>query len=216
MTAQTSRYGIKYPTGGDLVSNIPQHMQQAAQSIESALADVDDRHTTAAYSPVVRPTFYLLNQVRPQPGQIGIVTAEPKETYNHYYIGTKDGTWAILYANTTAPALSKTVQLPIASVEWKMPFSNDKIRITRMGQMVFMNGSVKFNNAGQVNHQRMNETIPQGYRPAYNNATAVTAGNTYITLICNRDGSVTFLGDPRNQYCAIIGTWVTDNDWPTA
>ena len=89
MTSQTSRYGIKYPTGGDLVSDIPSHMQHAAQSIERALANVDDRHTTAAYSPVVRPTFSLLNQVRPQPGQIGIVTGD-----NAIYKGTYiyDGT----------------------------------------------------------------------------------------------------------------------------
>lgn len=216
MTAQTSRYGIKYPTGGDLVSNIPQHMQQAAQSIESALADVDDRHTTAAYSPVISSDSDILWSAAHKPGQIGIVTNESREVWDQVYIVDKNGKWKRIYTEDTAKTLSKIVTLPIATVEWKMPYSTDKIRITRMGQMVFMNGSVKFNNAGQVNHQRVNETIPQGYRPVYNNATAVAVGNTYITLICNSDGSVKFLGDPRNQYCAIIGAWLTTNDWPTA
>lgn len=74
MTAQTSRYHIQYPTGSDLVSNIPQHIQNAANSIEAALADVDDRHTTAAYTTVVRSTLSQLLTVKAQVGQLGYVT----------------------------------------------------------------------------------------------------------------------------------------------
>lgn len=216
MTSQTSRYGIKYPTGGDLVSDIPAHLQQAAQSIESALADVDDRHTTAAYSPVVRTTYYQLNQVRPQPGQLGIVTREPKEQYNHYYIGDAGGTWVILYTNTKAPVLSKTVQLPATSVLWKMPFSTEQIRIMRMGQMVFVNGRVKFNQDQQLNHLSVNEKIPEGYRPAVGTATIACTGNTCVSFSVNTDGTTIALGNPKNTWAFASGAWITTDAWPTA
>lgn len=216
MTSQTSRYGIKYPTGGDLVSDIPQHMQQAAQSIETALADVDDRHTTSAYSPVVSTTKWLLNQAPHQTGQIGIVTAEPDARYNHYYIAGADRTWHRIYTDDKVDELSKTVQLPIASVEWKVPFSTDKIRITRMGQMVFVNGRVKFNADQQLNHLSVSETIPAGYRPAQDDATIVCGGNTCVSLSFKKNGSGVILGNPKNTWALATGAWITVDAWPKA
>lgn len=214
MTSQTSRYGIKYPTGGDLVSDIPAHMQQAAQSIESALADVDDRHTTSAYSPVVRTTKYQLDQATRQPGQVGIVTAEPNAKYNHYYIAGVDRAWHRIYTDDKANDIVNVAPLKTYSVLWRMPFSNDKIRLTRVGQYVHANGQVKFNQSVNAAHINVNETLPAGFRPSTPNVAIVCAGGAYVALLYQKDGTGKILGNTNSAYVFVSGAWTTADAYP--
>lgn len=213
MTAQTSRYGIQYPTGSDLVSNIPQHMQNAANSIEKALADVDDRHTTAAHSPVVRKNKAELDSAGGQPGQIGIVTAESNPALSMYYIRSTGG-WVRLFTDTKVNQLSHENPLGSKTISWKVPYSDSKIQLIRVWQFVFLTGAVKFNASGQLNHTKCSETIPLGYRPTVNDTIVNFCGNAWPSMFINADGSVRMLGNPLNQYAACSAAWFTTNPWP--
>lgn len=121
MTAQTSRYGIQYPTGSDLVSNIPQHMQNAANSIEQALADVDDRHTTAAYSPVIRNTYTQLKTVSAQVGQLGFVTGDNALYHGAYVYNGTD--WTVIDSRDITSMITNVMD-------------NDKYKITALHAML--------------------------------------------------------------------------------
>lgn len=99
MTAQTSRYQLTYPTGSDLVSNAPGQMKTMCESVETALATVDDRQTDEAVKPVVRPTFAQLAEAAGVTGQTGYVTADSVQSNNGAYVYTGSawvknvGTW---------------------------------------------------------------------------------------------------------------------------
>lgn len=89
MTAQTPIYGIKYPTGDDLVKSIPEQLRDAAQTTEAALNLVDKRATPEGSVPVTATTYAALTQLSGIPGQLGIVT-DDTATYNgpYFYTGT--------------------------------------------------------------------------------------------------------------------------------
>ena len=76
MSATTPRYDITYPTGSDLVSQAPAQFKTFAESVESALGEVDDRQTTEAVKPVVRTTLAQLADVSGVTGQTGYVTGD--------------------------------------------------------------------------------------------------------------------------------------------
>ncbi|WP_262363651.1 hypothetical protein [Bifidobacterium longum] len=52
------------------------------------------------------------------------------------------------------------------STTWRVPYSNDSISLTRVGDICFAGGNVKFNQRGENNYIQARETIPVGYRPA--------------------------------------------------
>lgn len=88
MTAQTSRYGLTYPTGSDLVSGAPAQFKQLAESVESALGEVDDRHTENAVVPVVRETKGQLDSASGVTGQTGYVTGDGGNKGVYVYDGS--------------------------------------------------------------------------------------------------------------------------------
>lgn len=86
MSASTPRYGITYPTGSDLVSQAPTQFESMADTIETALANVDDRQTENAVKPVVRATLDQLAEAAGVTGQTGYVTADSTSANNGAYV----------------------------------------------------------------------------------------------------------------------------------
>lgn len=99
MSATTPRYDITYPTGSDLVSQAPAQFKTFAESVESALGEVDDRQTANAVKPVVRNTLAQLAEAAGVTGQTGYVTADSVQSNNGAYVYTGSawvktvGTW---------------------------------------------------------------------------------------------------------------------------
>lgn len=88
MTTQTSRYKLTYPTGSDLVSQAPAQFKQLAESVESALSEVDDRQTANAVKPVVRSTLAQLAEASAVTGQTGYVTADGSNNGAYVWSGS--------------------------------------------------------------------------------------------------------------------------------
>lgn len=88
MSATTPRYDITYPTGSDLVRQAPAQFKTFAESVESALGEVDDRQTAHAVKPVVRSTLAQLATASGVTGQTGYVTADPTQSANGAYTYT--------------------------------------------------------------------------------------------------------------------------------
>lgn len=74
MTLQTPIYGIEYPDATDLVRDIPTHMRDMADTIETALHQVDARATPAGSTPVIATTWAKLSTMSGVIGQTGYVT----------------------------------------------------------------------------------------------------------------------------------------------
>lgn len=97
MTATTPRYQLEYPTADDLVADAPAQFQAIAESVETALGEVDDRQTANAVKPVVRATLAQLAEADAVTGQTGYVTADTTATNNGAYV--YNGTaWLPLFA----------------------------------------------------------------------------------------------------------------------
>lgn len=88
MTTQTSRYKLTYPSGSDLVSQAPAQFKQLAESVESALGEVDDRQTANAVKPVVRSTLAQLAEASAVTGQTGYVTADGNNNGTYIWSGS--------------------------------------------------------------------------------------------------------------------------------
>lgn len=87
MTTQTSRYKLTYPTGSDLVSGAPAQLKTMCESVENALATVDDRQTGEAVKPVVRTTLDQLVEASAVDGQSGLVTDAGQSQGLYYRLG---------------------------------------------------------------------------------------------------------------------------------
>lgn len=104
------------------------------------------------------------------------------------------------------------------STTWRVPYSNDSISLTRVGDICFAGGNVKFNQSGENNYTQALETIPVGYRPAEtsNVPIAVFGGNTTFILYGEHTGRVIMLGNPNNAYAGCTGVWRTADPMPAA
>lgn len=102
------------------------------------------------------------------------------------------------------------------STTWRVPYSNDSISLTRVGDICFAGGNVKFNQSGENNYTQARETIPVGYRPAEKSNTpiAVFGGNTTFILYGEHTGRVVMLGNPNNAYAGCTGVWRTTDPMP--
>lgn len=102
------------------------------------------------------------------------------------------------------------------STKWSVPYSNDSILLTRVGDICFMGGNVKFAKSGENNYVQAQEIIPVGYRPAEKSNTpiAVFGGNTTFILYCEHTGRVTMLGNPNSAYAGCTGVWRTADPMP--
>lgn len=104
------------------------------------------------------------------------------------------------------------------STTWRVPYSNNSISLTRVGDICFAGGNVKFNQSGENNYTQARETIPVGYRPAEtsNVPIAVFGGNTTFILYGEHTGRVVMLGNPNSAYAGCTGVWRTADPTPAA
>lgn len=103
------------------------------------------------------------------------------------------------------------------STMWRVPYSNDSILLTRIGDICFMGGNVKFNRSGQNNYTTAQGKIPEGYRPVtVNTPVAVFGGETTFICYGEANGTVTMLGNPNSAYAGCTGVWRTADPMPAA
>ena len=103
------------------------------------------------------------------------------------------------------------------STTWRVPYSSNSILLTRIGDICFMGGNVKFNNSGQNNYTTAQEKLPEGYRPvSVNTPVAVFGGETTFICYGEANGTVTMLGDPNSAYAGCTGVWRTADPMPAA
>ncbi|WP_254878263.1 hypothetical protein [Bifidobacterium longum] len=103
------------------------------------------------------------------------------------------------------------------STTWRVPYSSDSILLTRIGDICFMGGNVKFNSSGQNNYTKAQEKLPEGYRPVIGNTpVAVFGGETTFICYGEANGTVTMLGNPNSAYAGCTGVWRTADPMPAA
>lgn len=103
------------------------------------------------------------------------------------------------------------------STTWRVPYSSSSVLLTRIGDICFMGGNVKFNNSGQNNYTKAQEKIPEGYRPVIaNTPVAVFGGDTTFICYGEANGTVTMLGNPNSAYAGCTGVWRTADPMPAA
>lgn len=103
------------------------------------------------------------------------------------------------------------------STTWRVPYSSDSILLTRIGDICFMGGNVKFNRSGQNNYTKAQEKLPEGYRPVIvNTPVAVFGGETTFICYGEANGTVTMLGNPNSAYAGCTGVWRTADPMPAA
>lgn len=89
--------------------------------------------------------------------------------------------------------------------------------LTRIGDICFMGGNVKFNSSGQNNYTKAQEKLPEGYRPVIvNTPVAVFGGETTFICYGEANGTVTMLGNPNSVYAGCTGVWRTADPMPAA
>ena len=180
---------------------------KGSQSVESAkLVVVRGTPTTGT------PTDPALNTTSPLDGG----TTYDMPLYRIPLDGITIGTPVPLF-NVLKPMSDVWDSLTQRSTTWRVPYSSDSILLTRIGDICFMGGNVKFNNSGQNNYTKAQEKLPEGYRPVIaNTPVAVFGGET--TFICYGDanGTVTMLGNPNSAYTGCTGVWRTTDPMPAA
>ena len=103
------------------------------------------------------------------------------------------------------------------STTWRVPYSSDSVLLTRIGDICFMGGNVKFNSSGQNNYTKAQEKLPEGYRPvSVNTPVAVFGGETTFICYGEANGTVTMLGNPNSAYAGCTGVWRTADPMPAA
>lgn len=103
------------------------------------------------------------------------------------------------------------------STDWRVPYSSDSVLLTRIGDICFMGGNVKFNSSGQNNYTKAQEKLPEGYRPVIvNTPVAVFGGETTFICYGEANGTVTMLGNPNSAYAGCTGVWRTTDPMPAA
>lgn len=179
---------------------------KGSQSIESArLLVVKGTPTTGT------PTDPTINTTSPLDGG----TTYDMPLYRIPLDGITIGTPVALF-NVLKPMSDVWDSLTQRETLWRVPFSNDTIRISRVGQICMAGGNVKFNRSVENNYTMATETLPVGYRPkdTANTPIAVFGGNTTFILYGEHSGKVFMLGNPNNAYAGCISAWVTNDPMP--
>lgn len=181
---------------------------KGSQNIESAkLVVVRGTPTTGT------PTDPAVNTTSPLDGG----TTYDMPLYRIPLDGITIGTPVPLF-NVLRPMSDVWDSLTQRSTTWRVPYSSDSITLTRVGDICFTGGNVKFNQSGENNYTQARETIPEGYRPAEKSNTpiAVFGGNTTLILYGEHTGRVTMLGNPNSAYAGCTGVWRTTDPMPAA
>lgn len=180
---------------------------KGSQSIESAkLVVVRGTPTTGT------PTDPAVNTTSPLDGG----TTYDMPLYRIPLDGITIGTPVALF-NVLKPMSDVWDSLTQRSTTWRVPYSNDSILLTRIGDICFMGGNVKFNSSGQNNYTKAQEKLPEGYRPVtVNTPVAVFGGGTTFICYGEANGTVTMLGNPNSAYAGCTGVWRTADPMPAA
>ena len=181
---------------------------KGSQSVESAkLVVVRGTPTTGT------PTDPTLNTTSPLDGG----TTYDMALYRVPLDGITIGDPVPLF-NVLKPMSDVWDSLTQRSTTWRVPYSSNSITLTRVGDICFAGGNVKFNQSGENNYTQAQETIPEGYRPAEKSNTpiAVFGGNTTLILYGEHTGRVTMLGNPNSAYAGCTGVWRTADPMPAA
>lgn len=199
MVGRTNRYGITYAENNDRVSDIATHQKNLAQTVENALATVDDRHTDATGKPIVRDTLTQLNAASPFVGQAGWVKND---------ITSNNG----LYIWNGYQWKHYVEDQPVKQTTARLPYqSGGTYTLMRKGNIVTLTGQGTCTSTGTQANARVNETIPAGYRPK--TATAVGWGNNQkMDMLIYPDGHITLLGS-ANGWVNLGATWICDEDY---
>lgn len=89
MSDKTPIYGIGYPSGEDLVSELPDHLRTLATGMERALDEVDRRATPAGSTPRTATSLAALNKLTGVVGQAGYVTGSGDDAGPYQWNGSK-------------------------------------------------------------------------------------------------------------------------------
>ena len=180
---------------------------KGSQSVESAkLVVVRGTPTTGT------PTDPAVNTTSP----LDRGTTYDMPLYRIPLDGITIGTPVALF-NVLKPMSDVWDSLTQRSTTWRVPYSNDSISLTRVGDICFMGGNVKFNSSGQNNYTKAQEKLPEGYRPVIvNTPVAVFGGETTFICYGEANGTVTMLGNPNSAYAGCTGVWRTADPMPAA
>ena len=180
---------------------------KGSQNIESAkLVVVRGTPTTGT------PTDPAVNTTSPLDGG----TTYDMPLYRIPLDGITIGTPVALF-NVLKPMSDVWDSLTQRSTTWRVPYSSDSILLTRIGDICFMGGNVKFNSSGQNNYTKAQEKLPEGYRPVtVNTPVAVFGGETTFICYGEANGTVTMLGNPNSAYAGCTGVWRTADPMPAA
>lgn len=180
---------------------------KGSQNIESAkLVVVRGTPTTGT------PTDPAVNTTSPLDGG----TTYDMPLYRIPLDGITIGTPVALF-NVLKPMSDVWDSLTQRSTTWRVPYSRDSILLTRIGDICFMGGNVKFNSSGQNNYTKAQEKLPEGYRPVIvNTPVAVFGGETTFICYGEANGTVTMLGNPNSAYAGCTGVWRTADPMPAA
>lgn len=180
---------------------------KGSQNIESAkLVVVRGTPTTGT------PTDPAVNTTSPLDGG----TTYDMPLYRIPLDGITIGTPVALF-NVLKPMSDVWDSLTQRSTTWRVPYSSDSILLTRIGDICFMGGNVKFNSSGQNNYTKAQEKLPEGYRPVIvNTPVAVFGGETTFICYGEANGTVTMLGNPNSAYAGCTGVWRTADPMPAA
>lgn len=180
---------------------------KGSQNIESAkLVVVRGTPTTGT------PTDPAVNTTSPLDGG----TTYDMPLYRIPLDGITIGTPVALF-NVLKPMSDVWDSLTQRSTTWRVPYSSDSILLTRIGDICFMGGNVKFNSSGQNNYTKAQEKLPEGYRPVIvNTPVAVFGGETTFICYGEANGTVTVLGNPNSAYAGCTGVWRTADPMPAA
>lgn len=180
---------------------------KGSQSVESAkLVVVRGTPTTGT------PTDPAVNTTSPLDGG----TTYDMPLYRIPLDGITIGTPVALF-NVLKPMSDVWDSLTQRSTTWRVPYSRDSILLTRIGDICFMGGNVKFNSSGQNNYTKAQEKLPEGYRPVtVNTPVAVFGGETTFICYGEANGTVTMLGNPNSAYAGCTGVWRTADPMPAA
>ena len=93
-----------------------------------------------------------------------------------------------------------------------VPYSDSTIRLDRVGDVVTASGIISVtSNFNGVTNQKVNETVPDGFRPV-SAGTILMAGNNgqLWNIRCNSDGECWLSGSAAIGYqYAVLGSWIT-------
>ncbi len=89
MSATTPRFNIQFPTADDLVSGFTEDVRAMCNTIDTALAEVDDRNNTGGVKPIVRNTLAQLQAASAVTGQTGQVTDDGFNTGTWHFNGNQ-------------------------------------------------------------------------------------------------------------------------------